>query len=285
MDQPSIDGINTYLISRSAHETGLKVVLSGLGGDELFGGYPSFQLIPKLRKTWLKTIPKAFMKWGIALSKSLFSLNQAIKLEHWVQGKWSGAHEYFLIRALFCQDQVLNLFAEREQAQTEIKKDYKRTERLIEKCGDLFNQISYLETFHYMQNMLLRDVDMMSMAHPVEVRVPFMDHRLVEMMFRIPGKEKGVAKSLLVSSMKSLLPESVQRKKKMGFTFPFELWMRGALRPEIEPVLLSKTEQLDGLVSQKAVEEVWNDFLARKISWSRPWALYVLKSWLNKNLS
>ena len=285
MDQPSIDGINTYLISRSAHETGLKVVLSGLGGDELFGGYPSFQLIPKLRKTWLKTIPKAFMKWGIALSKSLFSLNQAIKLEHWVQGKWSGAHEYFLIRALFCQDQVLNLFAEREQAQTEIKKDYQRTERLIEKCGDLFNQISYLETFHYMQNMLLRDVDMMSMAHPVEVRVPFMDHRLVEMMFRIPGKEKGVAKSLLVSSMKSLLPESVQRRKKMGFTFPFELWMRGALRPEIEPVLLSKTEQLDGLVSQKAVEEVWNDFLARKISWSRPWALYVLKSWLNKNLS
>ena len=285
MDQPSIDGINTYLISRSAHETGLKVVLSGLGGDELFGGYPSFQLIPKLRKTWLKTIPKAFMKWGIALSKSLFSLNQAIKLEHWVQGKWSGAHEYFLIRALFCQDQVLNLFAEREQAQTEIKKDYQRTERLIEKCSDLFNQISYLETFHYMQNMLLRDVDMMSMAHPVEVRVPFMDHRLVEMMFRIPGKEKGVAKSLLVSSMKSLLPESVQRKKKMGFTFPFELWMRGALRPEIEPVLLSKTEQLDGLVSQKAVEEVWNDFLARKISWSRPWALYVLKSWLNKNLS
>ncbi len=136
-----------------------------------------------------------------------------------------------------------------------------------------------------MQNMLLRDVDMMSMAHPVEVRVPFMDHRLVEMMFRIPGKEKGVAKSLLVSSMKSLLPESVQRRKKMGFTFPFELWMRGALRPEIEPVLLSKTEQLDGLVSQKAVEEVWNDFLARKISWSRPWALYVLKSWLNKNLS
>ena len=285
MDQPTMDGINTYLISRSAHEIGLKVVLSGLGGDELFGGYPSFQLIPKLRKKWLKTIPKVFMKWGIGLSKGLFAADPATKLEHWVQGKLSGAHEYFLIRALFCQDQVLNLFAEREQAQTEIKKDYQRTERLIEKCGDLFNQISYLETFHYMQNMLLRDVDMMSMAHPVEVRVPFMDHRLVEMMFRIPGKEKGVAKSLLVSSMKSLLPESVQRRKKMGFTFPFELWMRGALRPEIEPVLLSKTEQLDGLVSQKAVEEVWNDFLARKISWSRPWALYVLKSWLNKNLS
>ena len=71
----------------------------------------------------------------------------------------------------------------------------------------------------------------------------------------------------------------------MGFTFPFEIWMRGALRPEIEPVLLAKTEQLDGLIAQNSVEKIWNDFLVRKISWSRPWALYVLKSWLNKNLS
>ncbi|MBT5261105.1 MAG: asparagine synthase (glutamine-hydrolyzing), partial [Nitrospina sp.] len=286
MDQPTMDGVNTYLISRSAKEVGLKVVLSGLGADELFGGYPSFQLIPKLRKTWLKTIPKTFAKWGITLCKGLLSVNQGIKLEHWVDGKWSGAHEYFLIRALFCQDQVLNLFADKEQARAEIARDYQRTERLAERCDDSFNQISYLETFHYLQNMLLRDADMMSMAHPVEVRVPFMDHRLVEMMFRIPGKEKnGSAKSLLLSCMKSLLPESIQRRKKMGFTFPFELWMRGALRPEIEPVLLSKTEQLEGLISQKAVSGVWNDFLARKISWSRPWALYVLKSWINKNLS
>ena len=135
--------------------------------------------------------------------------------------------------------------------------------------------------------MCIRDSDMMSMAHPLEVRVPFMDHRLVEVMFRLPGKEKnsGVAKSLLTSSMKSLLPESVQRRKKMGFTFPFEIWMRGALRSEIEPVLLSSMKQLDGLLSKNSVEKVWNDFLARKISWSRPWALYVLKSWINKNLS
>ena len=288
MDQPTMDGINTYLISRSAHEVGLKVVLSGLGGDGLFGGYPSFQVIPKLRRKWLKTIPKTFMKWGIGLSKGLFSSDPTTKLEHWVQGKLSGAHEYFLIRALFCQDPVLNLFGDRERAQTEIKKDYQRTQNLIARfpADDLFNQISYLETFHYLQNMLLRDVDMMSMAHPLEVRVPFMDHRLVEMMFRIPGKEKnGYAKSLLVSSMKSLLPESIWRRKKMGFTFPFEIWMRGALRPEIEPVLLAKTEQLDGLIAQNSVEKIWNDFLARKISWSRPWALYVLKSWLNKNLS
>jgi len=293
MDQPTIDGINTYLISRSAHEAGLKVVLSGLGGDELFGGYPSFHLIPKLlqRKKWLKMIPQSLARWGIGMSKGLFSPTQTMKLDHWVQGKLSGAHEYFLIRALFCQEPVLALFANREQAQTEIKKDYQRTLRLTEKGPneDLFNHISYLETFHYLQNMLLRDTDMMSMAHPLEVRVPFMDHRLVELLFQIPGKEKdsgeSYAKSLLVNSMKSLVPDSVSRRKKMGFTFPFEMWMRGALRPEIEAVLLSPMAQLEGLLSQKAVEKVWNDFLSGQVSWSRPWALYVLKSWVNKNLS
>ena len=288
MDQPTIDGINTYLISRSAHEVGLKVALSGLGGDELFGGYPSFQLIPKLmqRKKLFKYIP--FMKWGVGLCKGFFPTDQTTKLEHWVQGKLSGAHEYFLIRALFCQEPVTHLFADKKQAQTEIEKDFQRTQNQIEQFpkDDVFNQISYLETFHYLQNMLLRDVDMMSMAHPLEVRVPFMDHRLVEMMFRLPGKEKaGAAKHLLVDSMKSLLPDNVWQRKKMGFAFPFEMWMRGALRTEIETVLLSPLQQLDGLVSQQAVANIWNDFLSGRVSWSRPWSLYVLKSWINKNLS
>jgi asparagine synthase (glutamine-hydrolysing) len=262
-----------------------------LGGDEVFGGYPSFHLIPKLlqRKKLMKAIPQSLARWGIGLTKGLFSPTQAMKLDHWVQGKLSGAHEYFLIRALFCQEPVLALFADRAQAQIEIEKGFQRSLRLTENGTDLFNQISFLETFHYLQNMLLRDTDMMSMAHPLEVRVPFMDHRLVELMFQTPGKEKdsreSYAKPLLVDCMKSLVPDSVSRRKKMGFTFPFEMWMRGALRPEIETVLLSPMQQLEGLLSQKAVEMVWNDFLSGQVSWSRPWALYVLKSWVNKNLS
>ena len=288
MDQPTIDGINTYLISRSAQEVGLKVALSGLGGDELFGGYPTFKLIPKLmqRKKIFKYIP--FMKWGVGVCKGLFPSDQATKMEHWMQGKLSGAHEYFLIRALFCQEPVTLLFADKKQARTEIEKDFERTQNQIEQfpTDDEFNQISYLETFHYLQNMLLRDVDNMSMAHPLEVRVPFMDHRLVEMMFRMPGEEKtGAAKHLLVYSMKSLLPDNVWQRKKMGFAIPFDMWMRGALRPEIESVLLSPMQQLEGLVSQQAVANVWNDFLSGRVSWSRPWSLYVLKSWINKNLS
>ncbi|MZG30285.1 MAG: asparagine synthase (glutamine-hydrolyzing) [Nitrospinae bacterium] len=288
MDQPTIDGVNTFLISRSAHEAGLKVALSGLGGDELFGGYPSFQLVPKLlqRKKWIKSIP--FMNSIAGLNRSLFPSDQSTKMEHWMKGKLSGAHEYFLIRALFCQDLLTDLFNDQKLAQTEIEKDYQRTHNQLKQypADDIFNQVSYLETYHYLQNMLLRDADMMSMAHPLEVRVPFMDHRLVEMIFRLPGNEKdGTPKRLLVNSMKSLLPENIWSRKKMGFTFPFEIWMRGALRSEIETVLLSPLQQLDDLISQQSVTNIWNEFISGRISWSRPWSLYVLKSWVDNNLS
>ena len=288
MDQPTIDGVNTFLISRSAHEAGLKVALSGLGGDELFGGYPSFQLVPKLlqRKKWIKSIP--FMNSIAGLNRSLFPSDQSTKMEHWMKGKLSGAHEYFLIRALFCQDLLTDLFNDQKLAQTEIEKDYQRTHNQLKQypADDIFNQVSYLETYHYLQNMLLRDADMMSMAHPLEVRVPFMDHRLVEMIFRLPGNEKdGTPKRLLVNSMKSLLPENILSRKKMGFTFPFEIWMRGALRSEIETVLLSPLQQLDDLISQQSVTNIWNEFISGRISWSRPWSLYVLKSWVDNNLS
>ena len=288
MDQPTIDGVNTFLISRSAHEAGLKVALSGLGGDELFGGYPSFQLVPKLlqRKKWIKSIP--FMNSIAGLNRSLFPSDQSTKMEHWMKGKLSGAHEYFLIRALFCQDLLTDLFNDQKLAQTEIEKDYQRTHNQLKQypADDIFNQVSYLETYHYLQNMLLRDADMMSMAHPLEVRVPFMDHRLVEMIFRLPGNEKdGTPKRLLVNSMKSLLPENILSRKKMGFTFPFEIWMRGALCSEIETVLLSPLQQLDDLISQQSVTNIWNEFISGRISWSRPWSLYVLKSWVDNNLS
>ena len=291
MDQPTIDGINTFLISRAANEAGLKVVLSGLGGDELFGGYPSFRLVPKLleRKKWLKVYPKFLLNLGTRILKSSLPVDQGIKLEHWLNGKLSGAHEYFLIRALYCQDQVFELFNDQSLAEKETLKNFESTKESLslDKLNGDFNLISYLETTHYLQNMLLRDTDMMSMAHPLEVRVPFMDHKLVEYMFNMPAHLKkltGTPKALLVDSLKPALPDSIVHRKKMGFTLPFEPWMRGAMKSEMESVLLTSVKPLEDLISQTTVESIWKQFLAGKLSWSRPWALYVLKRWVDKNL-
>jgi len=295
MDQPTMDGINTFLISRAAYEAGLKVVLSGLGGDELFGGYPSFQLVPKLleKNKWLKHYPKFLLNLGTKLLKFSLPVDQGIKIDHWLNGKLSGAHEYYLIRALYCQDQVSELFQDQNLVKNETLKNFNTTNCALEKLSraevnDDFSLISYLETTHYLKNMLLRDTDMMSMAHPLEVRVPFMDHKLVEHMFSMPARLKKLTttpKSLLVDSIKPPLPDSIVHRKKMGFTLPFEPWMRGAMKPEMESVLLTSVKPLENLISQEAIEKIWQQFLAGKISWSRPWALYVLKRWVDKNLS
>ncbi len=291
MDQPTMDGINTFLISRAANEAGLKVVLSGLGGDELFGGYPSFRLAPQLqsRKKMLNFFPKFLVNLGTGLVKNALPSDQSNKIDHWMQGKFSGAHEYFLIRALFCQDQVSEIFNDKSLAEQETLKNFESTKESLnlDKLNGDFNLISYLETTHYLQNMLLRDTDMMSMAHPLEVRVPFMDHKLVEYMFSMPAKLKKLSatpKALLVDSMKPALPASIVHRKKMGFTLPFEPWMRGAMKSEMESVLLTSVKPLEDLISQSAVENIWKQFLAGKLSWSRPWALYVFKRWVDKNL-
>jgi asparagine synthase (glutamine-hydrolysing) len=138
-----------------------------------------------------------------------------------------------------------------------------------------------------MTNTLLRDTDMMSMAHGLEIRVPLLDHKLVELMFSIPSNikiKKGYPKHLLVNSLTEKLPEFIVQRKKMGFTLPFEVWMRGEMRPEIESVLLSRSEKLSDFVSQDGVQKIWKNFLDKRCSWSRPWSLYVLKKWIDKNL-
>jgi asparagine synthase (glutamine-hydrolysing) len=157
----------------------------------------------------------------------------------------------------------------------------------ILKCAERFdpvNRTSYLELRHYMPNTLLRDSDFMSMAHGLELRVPFIDHKLAEFLFRIPGAsklERRLPKWLLVEAVKGLLPQQVVHRPKRGFTFPFELWLKKEMRQDMEDVLLDTSANLLTGVDRKFVATVWKDFLAGRTTWSRPWSLYVLKRWVD----
>ncbi len=287
MDQPTVDGINNYLISKCARETGWKVALSGIGGDELFGGYESFRLAPKLlaMEKFLNALPASWsQKFGNLLKRILPISDRNTKLGHFVSGQNSGSHIYYLLRALFCEDQVASLFADKNMADRQIQKHLDRTQNLIESLKRIhpLKQISYLELTHYLPNTLLRDTDMMSMAHGLEIRVPFIDHQLVELMFAVPAEiqfARPPTKSLLVNSLINKLPTGLVHRKKMGFTLPFENWMRKDLKTEVESVLLAPVPALSGLISEAAVSKVWKDFLEEKVTWSRPWALYILKKW------
>ena len=152
---------------------------------------------------------------------------------------------------------------------------------------DPVNRTSYLELCHYMPNTLLRDSDSMSMAHGLELRLPFIDHNLVEFLFRIPGTsklERELPKWLLIEAVHGLLPQQVVRRPKRGFTFPFELWLKKEMRHDMEDVLLDTSANLLTGVDRKFVATVWKDFLAGKATWSRPWSLYVLKRWVDRFL-
>jgi len=126
------------------------------------------------------------------------------------------------------------------------------------------------------------------MAHSLEVRVPLIDHELVEFMIRLPGNFKmshqPSAKPLLVNALNGALPNEVIHRKKSTFTFPWEYWLRGELRERVEQTLRCLPEPLHGIINPNAVEKVWQSFLSGGTSWSRPWALYVLFKWVEKNL-
>jgi asparagine synthase (glutamine-hydrolysing) len=148
---------------------------------------------------------------------------------------------------------------------------------------DPINRVSYLESRCYMLNTLLRDTDVMSMAHGLEVRVPLIDHRLAERLMAMPGAWKmnrETPKPLLVGALRGALPERVVHRPKRGFTLPFEHWLRDELRVEVEATLRKiATGPLSNVLNAAAVGSVWKDFQEGRTSWSRPWSLFVLQRW------
>jgi len=149
------------------------------------------------------------------------------------------------------------------------------------------SEIFVLEASTYMANMLLRDTDYMSMAVSLEARGPFLDHRLWEYVLPLAGRlklDRKLPKPLLLRAAGQRLPSETYLRRKMGFTLPFERWLRNGLRGEVEPELVSGRGADKCPLEQQAVEKVWHAFSAGKTSWSRPRALYVLKQWIRRNI-
>ncbi len=290
MDQPTIDGLNTYLVSAKTRAAGVKVALTGLGADEMFAGYSNFRRVPRMEALANRfgRLPRLARR-PLASSVKLFAGrgDRARKLADLAVGQDSAVHPYFLARMLYgLEDREALLgtgFSEASERElgAVLGESVARSSSL-----DPVNRVSYLESQCYMRNTLLRDSDFMSMAHGLELRVPFLDRALVEACFRIPGPEKlkgDSPKSLLLASLGVELPREVVNRPKRGFTLPFEHWLRHEMRPVVETALLADDWGRSG-ISPLAVRTVWKRFLAGETSWSRPWSLFVLKRWCEQNL-
>jgi asparagine synthase (glutamine-hydrolysing) len=275
IDQPTMDGINTFVVSSAVKREGITVALSGLGGDELFAGYPSFRRALKFGA--MSQASKRMLRVASGVGK--FALNGSVQRQKlWQLLNSPGQPEdvYRISRQLFSPHVVAGLTG-REVSNHSSNGHHREI--------DIVNAISRLELSGYMTNTLLRDTDAMSMAHSLEVRVPFVDVKLVDFVLSLPGEWKmgSGPKPLLADAMSDLLPREFMGRPKMGFTLPFEQWMQGKMRAEIAAVLEDE-KRLVGLNSGM-VGRVWRKFLEKPkaVGWSRPWAIYVLVKWCEIN--
>lgn len=222
LDQPSIDGLNTFTVSALAREQGMKVVLSGLGGDEVFGGYSSFRQIPTMTRLhrWMNRLPLGARVAAAALRRSGEPSHR--RMAAYLQTDGSMAHAYRCLRGIFTRSEaasmtswITGLAGWTPPADTD-------TPPVSESVA---NQISELELSLYMRNQLLRDSDVMSMANGLELRVPFVDRALLDTVSAIPAHVRLQSGKKLLTDAVPEVPEWVVNQKKRGFLFPFQMWL------------------------------------------------------------
>ena len=283
LDHPSGDGSNTYVVSEVTRRQGVKMALSGLGGDELFAGYDVFRRMAAIKRLRsLELMPLAMRRASGNAMRSLWPSVRSEKIANLFElKKFSAEFAYPITRRVLTDRQIIQLFPPIHLVPDALGNI---TSEAMHLPLPLLSKISIAEMNGYMLHVLLRDADQMSMAHALEVRVPFLDHRLVEFVLGVNDALKfpTTPKKLLLDSVGDLLPHEVVYRPKMGFTFPWPIWMRGELRGFCE-------EGLQGLeaisvIRHNEVMQLWKLFLAgsKVITWSRIWPMVVLGHWVKK---
>ncbi len=289
MDQPTVDGFNTYFVSRAARRAGLTVALSGLGGDELFGGYGTFRDVPRAMAMgrWAQQLMGGRSVEPGRLDPRSIRLpiggRGGLKLAEMLTRTPSVESAYLLRRELFLSTERRALHALPAECNEESGLSESEMADLASLAtkADLANTISALELSHYLRYMLLRDADVFSMAVGLEVRVPLLDHVFVETAVPLPGRWKrndGRAKPLLLDAVGPRLPDWVGRQRKRGFTFPWRAWLTGPLRERAHAVLANRDVWRTVGLAEEKPEEMWFRFLQddARVGASQIVALWVL---------
>ena len=290
LDHPTGDGINTFYASRAAHEGGVKVALSGLGGDELFGGYPSFRNVPRLAR-WLplwRAAPAGARRRVVARLRrgDVRQRKLADMLEHARDVQELAA----LQRRVFSDGDRHALLASDVRAslghRSPLHPEFTTLSPDLANVGT-FEIMSAWELRTYMADVLLRDSDTMSMRHSLELRVPFVDRPLIEWLWRQPAafkSDRHHRKTPLSDATADILPPDLAGRAKRGFTLPFPVWMKRELRPFLAETFSDASVDRCQLFNRGEVQRQWSGFLTGndEQQWSRVWSLAVLIAFANR---
>ncbi len=289
LDQPSMDGLNVYVISRAVRRHGIKVGLSGLGSDELFGGYPSFRDVPRLRRlvSPLRGLPTGARR-GLG---ALAGLGRSTAVRSKLADVFAGASSIYAIalqrRRLLSNRQLASLgISADELGLTPEFQPPEALDGLNRDDTDAIAAVSRYESHFYQGNVLLRDADANGMAHGLEIRVPFLDQRLLNLVHSIPGRirlpSKAPGKLLLRRACADLLRPEILAQPKRGFTLPLRRWMLGSLRPLCEQGLKALKDL--GILRAGGIDSIWQRFLEEPESplWTRALTLSVLGAYIQK---
>ncbi len=308
LDQPSVDGVNSYFVSMVARQA-VTVAISGTGGDELFAGYPWFTQMALYEQQMGKNLqnmatrawghfaeqpvfdPFLFGRWGAVLNRAR---NNAGFLAHY-------ANTFYIFGMLGAAQLASPHLHSVMGVGRAPAYDLKSNDELS--SGMAVERVSALCLRGYTKNQLLRDIDAMSMAHSLEVRVPFLDVPLIDLSLSMPVsaklgnvsnitnsyqatyRESGSKKILVDAGRRmGILPENIDLQPKRGFTFPMDFWLQDSLRDVMDDALSERSTRARGLLQPHEVERVKQDFLDGKIHWTQPWLLMVLELWCREFL-
>ncbi len=283
MDTPSGDGINTYVVSKAIQDKGIRVALSGVGGDELFAGYPIFlNYIHLMQKRWIWDAPKLFRNLaGAFLGKGERKdrMRQLLMMP-----SPNIENSYPVFRQILSPVSLIKLTNLNGIDEDTFSNQLKQKKAALAKLP-FYSQVTAAEYLGYTQQTLLKDIDQMSMAQSLEIREPFFDQDLVEFVMSVPDHYKApiYPKSLLVESIKPLLPAEIVHRKKQGFVFPWNQWIRTDLRTFCDQNI-SRMAQRDFVHGDK-LKFTWKSFLSgdKNIRWVEVWSFVVLNYWMEKN--
>jgi asparagine synthase (glutamine-hydrolysing) len=289
-DQPLAVGLNTYLVARGLRAEGVTVTLSGQGGDELFGGHSTFRRIPLAKGvigkvSWLPKWLRRGLASGITVAKPASVRHKAMEMAD-SDGRVTDL--YFLDRQILSSRELSSLGFNVSQLHLTnhfIPPEAMRSLLIDE--NDAIRSVSNLESRFLLGNMLLHDGDINCNAHGVEIRVPILDHRLLNFVLKLPGHillPNGKAdKYLLRTAFKTLLRPNITEHPKIGFSIPINRWMIGPSREICENSLAHLKSS--GIVRPEGVDAIWRSFLKFPESWMwlRVLTLCALGSYIVRN--